>query len=364
MKKPASILILSLLLLNFMACSDTKSSTSQAEQETATPVKESPVPTSSLIEKAESEPDNVAISEKIETTTPPKIEEVVNKPKREVPINQTPKPVLTVNEPVKVEIEKAPKKEEVKKEMSKKAKEVKKKKEILKEKIEPPVAKETPEAHSVKHMLTHDQWDLLLEKHVSATGKVNYKGFKADISKLDAYLKSLQDNPIESKWSRNQKMAYWINAYNAFTVKMIVDNYPTSSITKLHGGKPWDVSWIKLGGKTYSLNNIENDILRPQYKDARIHFAVNCAARSCPPLLNQAWTSETLNRYFDKQAKAFINNTKYNKTSADKVEISKIFEWYAADFGDITEYLNKYSATKVKPGAKVTYMEYDWALNE
>ena len=89
-----------------------------------------------------------------------------------------------------------------------------------------------------------------------------------------------------------KKMAYWINVYNAFTIKMIVDNYPVSSITKLHGGKPWDVKWIELGEKKYSLNEIEHNILRPQFKDARIHFAVNCAAQSCPPILNKAWTEK------------------------------------------------------------------------
>ena len=210
----------------------------------------------------------------------------------------------------------------------------------------------------------HSKWDAILRKYVSASGKVNYKGIKADKAALEGYLKELEQNPIESSWSRNEKMAYWINAYNAYTVKLIVDNYPLTSITKLHGGKPWDVKWIKLGGKTYSLNNIENDILRPQYKDARIHFAVNCAARSCPPLLNKAWTAANLNSNFQKQAKAFVNSSKFNSISADKVVISKIFEWYAGDFGNIITYLNKFANTKINAGAKVSYQEYDWQLNE
>ena len=146
--------------------------------------------------------------------------------------------------------------------------------------------------------------------------------------------------------------------------KLILDNYPTSSITKLKGGKPWDVKWIKLGSKTYSLNNIENDIIRPEFKEARIHFAVNCAAASCPPLLNQAWTPSNLEANFEKQAKAFVNNSAYNKISASKVQVSKIFEWYAGDFGDLIAYLNKYSTTKINKSAKVSYLEYDWALNK
>lgn len=211
---------------------------------------------------------------------------------------------------------------------------------------------------------SHEAWDALLKKYVSATGKVNYKGIKADKTKLEDYLKTLSSDAPEASWSKPEQMAYWINAYNAFTVKLIVDNYPLPSINKLHGGKPWDHKWIKIGGKTYSLNNIENDILRPQFKDARIHFAVNCAAKSCPPLLNTAWTASNLNANLDAQAKKFINNTAFNKLSTKKVEVSKIFEWYAEDFGKIIDFINKYAATKVSAKAKVSYVEYDWGLNE
>lgn len=209
----------------------------------------------------------------------------------------------------------------------------------------------------------HTQWNTLLQKHVSATGKVNYAGFKADKAKLQTYLDVLAASPVQDNWSRAEKMAYWINVYNAFTIKLIVDNYPVSSITKLHNGKPWDVKWIKLGNKTYSLNEVENDILRPKYQDARIHFAVNCAAKSCPPLLNRAWTGENLKSYLEKQTAAFINNAKYNTISARKVEVSKIFEWYASDFGNLIEFLNKYSKTSINKGASVSYKEYDWGLN-
>jgi len=229
-------------------------------------------------------------------------------------------------------------------------------------KIEEPI-KEEPKAPT-KPPFSHDTWDQLLRKNVSSSGKVNYKAFKANKAALEAYIKLLQDNPLQNSWSRSKKMAYWINAYNAFTVKLIVDNYPLSSITKLDGGKPWDKKWIKLGSKTYSLNNIENDILRPQYKDARIHFAVNCAAKSCPTLLNRAWTASNLESNFEKQAKAFINNASFNKIDEKNIEVSKIFEWYAVDFGDLIAYLNKYSSTKIKSNAKINYMEYNWNLNE
>ena len=136
----------------------------------------------------------------------------------------------------------------------------------------------------------HALWNELLTKYVSSSGVVDYGSFKKNEAQLNSYLSWLSAN-APSKSDKSQKAkAYWINAYNAYTIKLIVDNYPVSSITDLHGGKPWDVSWITLGGSTYSLNNIEHDILRPIWKDARIHFAVNCAAKSCPPIANKAYT--------------------------------------------------------------------------
>jgi uncharacterized protein DUF547 len=213
-------------------------------------------------------------------------------------------------------------------------------------------------------IFSHEAFDQLLKKYVSAKGAVNYSGFKSEESKLDTYLKSLEENPPTNDWSKNKKMAYWINLYNAATIKLILKNHPVSSITKLHGGKPWDVSWVKSGNKTYSLNNIENDILRPIYKDARIHFAVNCAAKSCPPLLNSAWTESNLSQNLEQQTRNFINNAKQNKITANSVEISKIFEWYAVDFGNIVDFLNKYANLKINSGAKVTYKEYNWDLNK
>lgn len=209
----------------------------------------------------------------------------------------------------------------------------------------------------------HSTWNTLLQQYVSTSGKVNYAGFKKDQTKLDNYLNTLKSNHPSSSWSRNERLAYWINAYNAFTVKLIVDNYPVKSITNLHGGKPWDVKWIKIGGKSYSLNNIENDIIRPKFNEPRIHFAVNCAAKSCPPLLNKAWTASNLNSNLEKQTKKFINNSAFNQIGAKEVKVSKIFEWYAKDFGTLVTYLNKYSNTKISTSAKVNYAEYNWALN-
>lgn len=209
----------------------------------------------------------------------------------------------------------------------------------------------------------HNLLNRLLEKYVSASGQVNYKGLQSEIKSLDAYLADLKANPVQESWSRNEKMAFWINAYNAFTIKLILNNFPLQSIMKLHEGKPWDVKWIEIGLKTYSLNEIEHEVLRPQFNDARIHFAVNCAAVSCPPLLNKAWTASNLESNFEKQAKAFINNPTHNKIKPSSIEVSKIFEWYGSDFGNLIEYLNKYSQTTINQDATINFIEYDWALN-
>lgn len=228
----------------------------------------------------------------------------------------------------------------------------------------PTTVNQAREDNVTRLVVDHSTWNDLLQKHVSEKGNVNYAGLKKDQAKLEAYLNMLADNHPTDAWSRSEKMAYWINAYNAFTIQLILQNYPLSSITKLDDGKVWDRKWIELGDQTYSLNNIENDILRPRFKDARIHFAVNCAAESCPPLLNKAFTAENLEETLDKQARSFINNSAYNKISKQSVTVSKIFDWYGEDFGDLIRYLNKYSTTTIASNASVNYQNYNWSLNK
>lgn len=193
---------------------------------------------------------------------------------------------------------------------------------------------------------------------------MNYGGLKKDEEKLDNYLAELSKNSPESDWGRKESMAFWINAYNANTLKLILKNYPLKSIIDLDGGKPWDVKWINIGGKTYSLNNIEHDIIRPRYKDARIHFAVNCAAASCPPLPNKAFTAANLNGLLESRTKSFVRNSSYNTITAGNVKVSKIFDWYGEDFGDLRSYLNKYATTEIAEGTEIGFAEYDWALNK
>ncbi len=209
----------------------------------------------------------------------------------------------------------------------------------------------------------HAIYDRLLQKYVSNAGKVDYRGLKSETGKLDDYLGILKNAEISKAWTSNDKLAFWINAYNAFTIKLILDNYPVSSIMDIHKGKAWDVRWIEIDGQKLSLNQIENEIIRPRFNDPRIHFAVNCAAISCPPLHNKAFVAETLDVDLDRLTKTFINDENFNIIGEKKVQLSKIFQWYAADFGDLSEFLKKYVDTPLTDKVKISFISYDWALN-
>lgn len=222
---------------------------------------------------------------------------------------------------------------------------------------------------------THELFDKLLKKYVSVDGRVNYTGFLAEKETFQVYLDKLSDNaPDRNTWSREEQLAYWINAYNAFTIKLIIDNYPVTSIQDL---KPslniplvntvWHMKFFKIGGKEASLDEIEHKILRKEFDEPRIHFAINCASFSCPPLLNEAFTAKKLEAQLDRVVVGFINDPKRNKISRDKVEISKIFSWFKGDFTkneSLIEFLNRYAQIKIKANAKISHLPYDWSLNE
>ncbi|MEZ4985998.1 MAG: DUF547 domain-containing protein [Saprospiraceae bacterium] len=232
---------------------------------------------------------------------------------------------------------------------------------------EPSVPKNQPDTPSapVPDPVTvpqHEQWDRLLQKHVTASGSVNYAEIKQDLDKLQTYLEELKLQPPQPSWSKAEEMAYWINLYNAATVHLIAERYPVSSIMEVDGGKTWDVKRVKVGEALYSLNQIEHDILRKRFGDARIHFAVNCAAKGCPPLLNTAWTATNLASNLERQTRLFVNNSVYNRLEGE-VKVSRIFEWYASDFGNLVGFLNRYSVKSIPEDTPIEYLEYDWALN-
>lgn len=219
---------------------------------------------------------------------------------------------------------------------------------------------------------SHTSWDNLLKKNVTADGKVNYKAFIRDSVELNKYLKLLSDNPPAADWTANQEKAFWINAYNAFTVKLVIKYYPVKSIKDIAGkvpfvNTPWDIKFIKIGKETLDLNNIEHTKLRKKFNDYRLHFALVCASKSCPILLNAAYVPEKLEAQLDQQGRAFLKDIKRNQISAATPKVSKIFDWYAMDFkkgGSVIEVINKYSDVKINANAKLQYLTYDWTLNE
>lgn len=221
--------------------------------------------------------------------------------------------------------------------------------------------------------IDHGMWDKLTKKHVTPEGYVDYEGFIADSAQVKAYLALLGNNhPNDEFWSRDERLAYWINAYNAFTVKLIMDHYPVQSIKDIKNGIPfvntvWDIQFIEIEERTYDLNNIEHGIIRPKFEEPRIHFAVNCASVSCPRLRNEAYTAEKLDDQLTDQARSFLADESKNKISENELQLSKIFTWYSGDFTkngqEIVDFVQKYSDQKISDDAKVDYIEYDWDLN-
>ena len=217
--------------------------------------------------------------------------------------------------------------------------------------------------------VAHNVWTDLLRRNVSQNGNVDYRTIIKEKKSFESYLNLLSDNPPQSDWSVNERKAYWINAYNAFTVSLIIQNYPVKSIKDIGGlfKSPWDIGFIKIGGATYTLNRIEHEILRKEFDDPRIHFAIVCASRSCPNLRNEAFEPSNLDRQLEEQATAFINDPSKNRIYADEIKISKIFDWFEEDFtgkGRLIDFLNKYARITIDPAASVSYLSYDWSLNE
>ncbi|WP_345126324.1 DUF547 domain-containing protein [Hymenobacter antarcticus] len=231
-----------------------------------------------------------------------------------------------------------------------------------------------PKAKTDAPPLTHAAWDGLLKKYVNDQGLVNYKSLQADSLALNAYLQELSAHLPSSSWTETDRLAYWINAYNAFTVQRIIRGYPVKSIKDLGGDKifvntPWDQHFIKLADTRYSLNDIEHRIIRKKFDDNRIHVALVCAAMSCPRLRNEAFTGPRLNEQLDSQGRDFVNNPAKNKlTPPDKPQVSSIFNFYPKDFTkngstSVQDFINRYATQKIKPDATLNYLTYDWSLN-
>lgn len=216
-------------------------------------------------------------------------------------------------------------------------------------------------------------FDSLLISYVDSIGLVDYKGLKVKEAVLDQYLLILRNAiPNDSSWDRQDKIAYWINLYNAYTLKLILNHYPIESIKDIGSSiqvpfvnTPWDIKFIVLNGKKYDLNNIEHNILR-KFGEPRIHFAIVCASSSCPVLRNEAYTGEKLESQLESQAVNFLLDPLRNRIFGTDVRISKIFQWFKGDFtqsGSLVDFLNGYLEKPIPASANVDFLPYDWGLN-
>lgn len=238
---------------------------------------------------------------------------------------------------------------------------------------------------SVHAQETHQQLTTVLQKYVK-DGLVDYKYLCQDQGFKDYTRWLSMQNP--SHMGPQDSMAYWINAYNAFTLQLICDHYPVRSINDIHTGglllgsalkkTAWDKPFISIQGQAYTLNQIEHKILRQQYKDPRIHFAIVCAAKSCPPLRWEAYEGFRLDQQLDDQARIFlVKRTDLNSFDEKNrtAKMSMIFKWFRGDFGNSTKqlliYLSRYlpaaTADSIKTAPErwqIKFNPYDWSLNE
>ena len=212
----------------------------------------------------------------------------------------------------------------------------------------------------------------LLTKY-SHNGVVDYAGFKKEEARLDAYLEVLAGIKPDSL-SRDDRFAFYANAYNAWTIKLILTGYPGIESIKDLGSffkSPWKKAFVKLGGKVITLDTIEHDILRPQFKDPRVHMAVNCASKSCPPLWPEPFVGSRLNDQLNAATGKFINNPGFNRIEGNTLYVSRIFKWFSEDFNDdVIGFFEQYATGELKSkirvhrsSLKVKYLDYDWSLN-
>ncbi|MFV1958929.1 MAG: DUF547 domain-containing protein [Planctomycetota bacterium] len=219
----------------------------------------------------------------------------------------------------------------------------------------------------------HGTFDALLRAYVDDAGFVDYRGLAKKAKELDGYIASLDKAQLD-KMGRDQRLALLLNAYNAFTLRLILDHPDVASIRDIPAGKRWDdVRW-RIGGKAYSLNQIEHELIRPNFKEPRIHFALVCAAVGCPPLRTEAYDAARLEAQLTSQAEYVHSHERWFRHDPEftRVELTQLYDWYAGDFEQVAGSVLAFAARTV-PGLKkvlatgktpsVTFLDYDWALN-
>jgi hypothetical protein len=245
---------------------------------------------------------------------------------------------------------------------------------------------------------SHADWTALLKKHVvlergGRASSVRYAAFVADRAALKAYLASLSAVPRASfdGWSKLQRMAFLVNAYNAFTVELILTRYPKLESIKDLGAlfsTPWKPQWIALLGGMVSLDDIEHGMLRAKtgaqrYDEPRVHFAVNCASIGCPALREEAFVAERMEAQLEEQTRRFLSDRTRNRynTERGRLEVSKIFDWFGEDFRaghlgirSLNDFLARYAEQLADAPAErerirsqkpdISFLDYDWKLND
>jgi hypothetical protein len=225
--------------------------------------------------------------------------------------------------------------------------------------------------------IDHDIWDSLLSKHVKVSkdgvNRVDYAALKQNgAAALKRYLDALQAVEIEN-YPKDEQFAFWVNLYNAATVDVILKNYPLESIKDigLLGQGPWKSKVLKVSGKELSLDDIEHGILRPVWKDVRIHYAVNCASIGCPNLAPKAYTAENLEAMLEEAARSYINHPRGFARVDGALVASSIFDWYVKDWGDhatVLDHARKYASDQTKTilgtATEIDSHDYDWSLND
>ncbi len=230
--------------------------------------------------------------------------------------------------------------------------------------------------------IDHTAWDRLLSAYLQADGqglnRFDYGGVSAsDRAELDTYIQSLASVSIDN-FNRDEQFAYWVNLYNALTVQVVLDAYPVDSIRDidispgLFADGPWDKELVTVEGEVLTLNDIEHRILRPIWRDPRIHYAVNCASVGCPNLQPVAFTGGNLERVLDDGARAYVNSPRGLRQGNRGLVVSSIYAWFEEDFGDgdadIIAHLERYAdpeaLEKLRDADKIASHDYDWSLND
>ncbi|MHC5024676.1 MAG: VTT domain-containing protein [Planctomycetota bacterium] len=219
----------------------------------------------------------------------------------------------------------------------------------------------------------HSTFDALLRAHVDDAGRVDYAGLKAQSTRLDQYIASLADAPFD-RLGRDEKLALLINAYNAFTLRLILDHQPLESIKDIPASRRWSARRWNVAGNVWSLDQIEHEQIRPRFAEPRIHFALVCAAAGCPVLRQEAYVAARLEEQLHAQAIYAHTHDRWFRfdDEAGVVHLTKLYDWYGGDFrqvaGSELAYAARYvpelkSALDAGRTPRIRWLDYDWSLN-